>query len=290
MNNLKRHYHRYFTAEQRAAWTVEQVFNHLWGQIPISENLFEDGTPEATEWAGIVATAARRTVQKYLDLPEAPVVKFGSKRRLQQPTLKLPFSSLHDIRLRLNGTMVFIGSTLYLVRDIFDVDGDFLMKLEDKDGKKFRSWYHRGDVDLRSLEPQYVTVSNVPGFVFRPPGRIQRQGMCNENLLFKHVGQSQDNAHRLDSYHELMKGLSTDINPWSPAFSSLMVKMRALPALRLSKNVAFFTDKDKVRAEYKGRLLGEVYDDVVMLDEDDYRRPWIRDAVLQVGCTAKEAR
>jgi hypothetical protein len=132
------------------------------------------------------------------------------------------------------------------------------------------------------MEPQYVTL-NGPQFVFRPPARSQKQGMSHENLRMKAPGQTHYNQPDVS---RLIKFFNSPSIRWTPDYSRLMSVEGALPSLRLSKDIAFYHDRG-VKAEYKGRFLGFVHDDNIYIDCNDAKRPWIVEAVQNIGCSAK---
>jgi hypothetical protein len=263
--------------------TVRQLWD-VWRHIA-PDNPYVPGTPEAAEWRGFIQRDLRSRVKRYTDsYPLLKPVKRPSKRRLEQPTLKPMFATFHDLSLRLQGTFIFIGSDLYRVYDMRDAGDDYILIVQDKDGANFHVFYNEcREIDLRTPEPQYIQFQRMPVFLYRTPSRSQRQGICAENTLGRCAGTG-DIIRVTDQPRDLMAGISTDILPWSSGYTDLM-RRGFLPSMRLSKNVAVYTDKKgEFHTEYRGRYLGELRENVVFAGEHDSEKPWIRAAVNEVAC------
>lgn len=262
--------------------TMQRVYDIVrdrWGR---GTNPYPMGTVLHDEFNALARDELARLNRRYLALPEVQAVRAASKRKVEQPRVKPRFQSLHDIRLRLSGTCIFVGPDMYYVNDIYELDNDYLLSVTGRDGKNRRVWYSNELIDLRSMEPQYVNLESGPYFVFRPPMRSQRQGMCDENLRAKRPG---DRQYQRPGLLSIVKGFGTQSVPWSAEYARLMNVEGVLPTLRLSKDVAFYRERDRLKAEYRGRLLGFVNDDTVYLDDSDLRRPWIQNALRDVNCS-----
>jgi hypothetical protein len=86
-----------------------------------------------------------------------------------------------------------------------------------------------------------------------------------------------------------MSGISNDILPWSWNYTDLM-KRGFLPAMRLSKSIAVYTDgKGDLQAEYRGRYLGRLNENTISVDDEDFSKPWIKAAVNEVACEMRRA-
>lgn len=269
------------------ALSVDQVWN-IWSHIA-PQNPYNPGTTEYSEWQLRINRNLAARAKRYIDqYPELKPVKRPSKRRLEQPTLKPPFSTFHDISLRLQGTFIFIGSDLYKVYDMRDAGDDYVLIVSDKNGQMHHVFYNKcPEIDLRTPEPQYIQYQRLPVFLYRTPGRSQKQGICNENSIGRMAGSGQ--AIRVtDQPRDLMAGISNELLPWSWNYTDLM-KRGFLPAMRLSKNIAVYTGKDDILVEYRGRRLGRLQENVVLADETDTSRPWIRAAVNEIGCELRRA-
>lgn len=266
-------------------WTTEQFMQFVYTEWSGRQNPFLRGTPEWHQFVGFRREQDQRKSAKWEALPDVPVVRRASKRRMPQPTLKVPFSSLHDIVLRLRHTLIFVGSELYFVDEIFNIRDDFLLVVSNARGDRYKVWYSNPDIDLRSLEPQYITLNGHTNFLYRPPIRVQKQGMSIENMYVKPPG---GHPNRLRDVRSLPQCISLDVFQWNPTLVELMVKVKALHSVRLSKSIAAYTDGQDAVAEYRGRRLGTIKDDVVFLDEHDVTKPWIIEAVRQVGCVPRQ--
>jgi len=254
--------------------------------IDFNENPYEAGSVEFIRYQELTRDSRAEAERRYLTIPEVAIVQLPSKRRLSQPALKLPFDTLHDIKLRLQGGYVFVGANLFYVLDIRDMEGDYLMILKDGNDGKFRCWYKQTPaIDLRTPEPQYISDANLPGFFFRPPMKQQRQAINHDNSFIKRVGHdSFSHCHPLT----LVKGLSRESVRWKPMLYDLMTKDRAIQAIRLSKDIAVFRDDtERLVVEYRGRLLGELKEDVILCSETDARRNWIHRDASVIGCALR---
>lgn len=225
---------------------------------------------------------------KILKLPEAEVGQGSLKRRLFQPIFKLPLESLHDARMRIEGTMVFLGSRPYYCRRVAQLEpGDFVLLLDDEDNKQYRVNYSNRDLDLRNPEAQYLQYEQGPAFLTRRPVRQQRQGLSYDNTLYKRVGNTR--LFRPDNIHEVVRSLRlSETVRWEPTYLDLMTKVRAMTALRLSPAIAVYVKDKKLLAEYKGRPLGKLEDNSVTVDELDYEKPWIKRDINLVGCEMRK--
>lgn len=285
VNNYTNHYKSVFGP---SFTTVQAVYDHIGPHH--GNNPFLLGSPECLEFQSLVDAYNLQRLQEHLgSAKELQVSRRPSKRRMPQPLFKPTYETLHDIRMRLERCLLFIGSELYYVREIMadTATKDFVLSLLDKDGKKFFVRYNRcTDIDLRTPEPQYVTVQREPLYFIRPPYRQQRQGLAPENFGCRKVGSGDSQLIRLHELTLLMQGLSTDILPFSTNYNEL-IDRGVLPSLRLSKDVALYREKSSTKAEYRGRFLGVVSGNEIHLDSDDFQKPWIRRAVEAVACVPK---
>ena len=256
---------------------------HHWGP---DVNPFIPNSPNWEHYCSLQENYINTEKQKWEKVPilEDPE---PAKRRFQHPVLRFEFDSLRDIKLRLSGTLIFIGQKLYYVASIYRIDDDYMLLLEDVAGKRWRVFYKQcRSLDLRCPEPQYFIHGDKPAFFTRPPFRQQQQGTGAQNTACKYVA-SQSWFH-LQHNRYLMRGLNDECLIWDSKYADLM-RARALHTLRLSKDIAFFTNGTHIYAEYRGRKLGAVHDDVVKLDELDFRKPWIRKDISMVGCSVRQA-
>lgn len=267
--------------------TPQNAWDHFHG----SDNPFISGSPQDAEYRAIQQKAMEKERAKWLKLPELTPEIHPTKRRMNMPRLKIKYETLHDIRLRLQHTLIFVGSNLFYVRDVQELDGDFLLILNDSSGITYRCWYNQSDaIDLRTPEPQYIVVEDrQPAFLTRLPGRSQRQGLCSDNAYARWVGSSGTDLFRVHNFNWMMRNIKSDPVLWSSTLYDLMVKAEAFRSVRLSKDIAFYTDSTALHAEYRGRELGVVNDNEISVSEQDAARPWIGRDVRNIGCllTAK---
>lgn len=256
------------------------------GIANFNENPFLEGTEQFIQYNALTRDRREAVERQFLKYPDVPIIQLPSKRRLSQPTLKMPFESLHDIRMRLTHGYVFVGATLFYVNDVREIEGDFLLILQDTNDQKFKCWYNKTNcIDLRTPEPQYITEDNLPGFFFRPPYKQQRQAINHDNTYVKTVGKT--NPHHCHP-KALVKGLSRECLVWKPVIYDLMTKARAVQSLRLSKDIAVYrNEQDQLMAEYRGRPLGEVKDDTIFCHPLDAKKNWINRDAAAVGCTLR---
>ncbi len=280
--NLLPMYQRYWHPDQDLELETVLRFMVENFRLDRTQNPFQEGCDEHRQFAAALQDYQRNRFKRYLDLPDVPIVRLPSKRRMAQPTLKIQYDTLHDITMRLSNSLIFVGSVLYYCREIVEIDKEFLLIVENADDQRFKCWYKNDAIDLRTIEPQYIRHQASPGFLCRSPSRQQRQGILFDNVYCRCVGGG--GTVRFENIRSLIDGVTTEIYPWTPTYLDLMLRLRALPALRLSKDVALYTKrKGPLMAEYRGRLLGEVKDNTVLVDKDDFTRPWIVNAARMVG-------
>jgi hypothetical protein len=282
-SNLTPHFVDYFGAG--AVITPDMA----WAQWSGQRNPYIPGSPQYDAFVAYHAEKMEREKKKYMKYPEVPLELKPSKRRLSQPRLKMDFETLHDIRLRLCNSLIFIGSKLWYVREIIALDDDFMLLVEDEEAKLFRTMYKQEvNIDLRSPEPQYFVYENAPAYLVRYPGRQQRQGVNSDTVYGRYVGMGEQ-VFRLHQYKWLMRSLDTEMISWDAKLADLMIKAQAFRALRMSKDIAFFHDRTKngVYAEYRGRLLGRIKENTILVDDTDAKKPWINRDVNKIGCSLK---
>lgn len=267
---------------------VNITAQQLHDQLMASPIFGADGPqpPVAMTEEQMISQANNHQRDQIMALPEVPVVTRPSKRRLIQPKLKHEYLNLQDYNLRLLGTLISVGSDLYYVRNIAQDGKDFIFQVQNAKKKNFKLNYTKsGDVDLRTPEPKYTIYRDNHGWLFRLPIRQQKQGLCNENLRFKNVG-----SPRVDGTHDAY-GIITAFQPrdnlvWTNDYRSLMMTANLFHRARLSDKLAVFKsdDGESLWAEYRGRPLGKIDDNVVIAElPADAEQPWIKRDCLRVG-------
>lgn len=239
-----------------------------------------NGEPESTR------ASVMRRIGKYKDVP---ITEMFPKRRLSQPRFKLTYETPGDLRLRLLNTCLWIGPELYYVRDCLSCENEHWLIVEDGTGQRLKvEYYSTPGIDLRTPDPQYIIVNETPVYFTRLPARQQQQGVTYSNCVLKPVGKNR--FSHFDGVQQLIVSLKdADTLPWKVQYQELMCKMKAFRALRLSTDVAFFRDdNEKLTAEYRGRRLGAVEENCILVDQDDFEKPWIRNDLQSVGCELKK--
>lgn len=285
---LRGNYISYFEGVNNDALTLEYIHNYLTTQHNHNGNPFRSVTDQYTQYQDmLVAAESARKKKKYSSIEEVKVVVRPSKRRLSQPILKPVYETWHDIEMRLKGTMIFVGSDPFQVMETIPDGKDYTLIVTDKTGKKGKVPYYACEhIDVRSPEPQYFLYNSQPAFLRRPPFRQQQQGFSYGNSSCNYVGQ--DRTWRADNIPEVMVGLNTDPFPWNTGYQQIMKAQ--VRSLRLSKDIAvYLSAKGKgLVAEYKGRDLGPINENEITVDEHDYGKPWIRQAVESVSMRLRQ--
>lgn len=203
-------------------------------------------------------------------------------RRRELTPFKINYETYQEIKLRLMNTVISIKGHAFLVQKIKQpTPGKFLLALQDHAGNIVSVKYD--DIqDLRSIPPMYV-VTGGTGWLRRHPGRVYQQGITRQNTTLWDVA-GKGVVGNID-VNKLIRNLGTrDNRKWDATMYSL-VKQGELPVIRLSDDVAVKREEDnKILACYRGRVLGEIRDnDVLVMDEDDLLQGWIERATTEVG-------
>ncbi len=193
---------------------------------------------------------------------------------------KIEYETYQEIKLRLLNTVIAIKGNPFLVQKIAQQPGGF--KLAVSDGVKTYSVLYKDLTDLRSIPPMYVNSSSAPGWLCRIPGRVYQQGMNRQNTVLKTVdGKSAFSV--LDATNFVKTFNKRQTRQWDTTLKSLL-EAGDLSCVRLSDEVAVKTEKGKILACYRGRFLGKVNNnDILVGDEDDLLQQWIDKSVKEVG-------
>lgn len=234
-------------------------------------------------------TENARVAVRVMKIPEYKPIIAAPRRKLVQPAFKLPIDTLRDMQLRLQGCVIYVGPEPVAVSEVVQIGKEFWLVFHTAEGEQYRLNYSHAKIDCRSAEPQYIVYSHAPSFLFRFPARHQKQGMDSGNMGLKEVGSTIDRVSRIHDYGEVCRALKkqNDLS-WSEQYCDLMVKADAFRSLRLSPEISFYKNKKTVMAEYKGRNLGVVFENQIKVDEYDFGRPWIKEAVLKIGCEIRK--
>lgn len=201
-------------------------------------------------------------------------------RKFALNPFKIEYETYQEIKLRLLNTVIAIKGHPFLVQKIAHQANGF--KLAVSDGSKTYSVMYKDLVDLRSIPPMYVNSPSSPGWLCRMPGRVYQQGMNRQNTLLKTID-GKGNIANLDANYFVKTFNKRQLRKWDTTLKSLL-DAGDLSSVRLSDEVAVKIDKGKILACYRGRFLGKINDnDILVGDEDDLLQQWIERSVKEVG-------
>lgn len=202
-----------------------------------------------------------------------------SLRKYPLPPFKIEYQTYQEIRLRLYNTVISIKGNPFWVKQISNSPAGW--RLAVWDGLEVYQVLYKDLQDLRSMPPMYINVGH-PGWLTRHPGRVYQQGMNRSNTSIRTI-EGNSGLLNFDPSAFIHGFRNRRKQTWSKEIFSLM-KHGDLSSIRLSDQVAVTAKKDGVLACYKGRALGRIQDnEVVVLDEDDLLQEWIEKATKDVG-------
>lgn len=245
------------------AWTEEdeiKLVNHLY-----------------TDWYGEPYFGNEWTYnQLNLDAIEAKPL-----RRRELSPFKIDYETYAEIKLRLLNTVISIKGHPFLVAKIKNKEGAGWQLALTNGGSNLSQISYSDIQDLRTIPPMYAQAGST-GWLCRIPGRVYQQGINRHNTLLKDVA-SQGHTGGLD-VNKLVRGLgSRQLRRWDETMSSL-VSSGDLPVTRLSDDIAVKRTEEGVIACYRGRALGKIKDnDVLVNDEDDLLQQWISRSAKEVN-------
>lgn len=220
-----------------------------------------------------------------VDYPELNVEEIVSGRRITLPPFHLPYETVEEIQMRLMGTIILIKNNPFYVENVIRKNNDYHLVVSNEEEERTIVKYNQGQLDLRSPEPGYINTEGGSYYFVRPPNRQQRQGIIYNQIFLKKIG-----SEEMFSPHNknaVMIGLKfRDVQPWTSELCNLLQR-RIISNMRLSNSIAIYIDHRKIKSEYKGRFLGEVHDDTILLDDRD-RRPWILSDLKDVSMRSKQ--
>lgn len=195
----------------------------------------------------------------------------------EQPRFWIPYQTGEEITMRLQNSIICVHSRAMQVHRVEARanERDWLLYLLDGESGRYILPYNDPAVDLRSPEPGYgVNKEGVVSYLVRRPERMQRQGMCTENTLRKNVGKKTWST--LSSQQEILHYLgSRKTRPMTKAIQETMEE-GLLHNVLLSPKVALVNKTSGIYVEYKGRNLGRVRDQGVILSDEDKGMSHIR--------------
>jgi hypothetical protein len=255
----------------------------------LNELLSQPNSPFSLEnLAAAQINEVKQSWKRKLDkIQDCPVIDMPSKRRLQQPKFRHLLESEQDFNLRVQRTVIHVGTVPYYVEQVWHAYDEFWLIVMDEHQNRFKIPYHHPAVDLRNPEPQYLQLDGGPAFLYRRPVREQPQGLHAKNYTLKDVGT--ENIRSTSSILPVIAGLkATDTTVWSPAYADLMHN-RIFRSIRLSPQVSVYRDDGQICVEYRGRPLGPLTENSITVDSDDFERPWIKRDLTPVGLVTRVA-
>lgn len=219
--------------------------------------------------------------QEERDLPEGMIKSL-------LPPFKLPYT-LDEIDARFRNSIILVRGNAYLVETVnTEADGTVLIGLYDDHQK--RAWIKWDSIgSVRSVPPMYITAESEGGdkftaWVARAPSTPRDnahqphgdfvQGLTGRNGILKMVGKT-DFQYGFRSVWTVLRGLKARQDMTYDGKIEELLRKGFLSAIRLTDNVALFVKKGYPYAEYKGRVLGRLSDNRVILAEEDKDTPWI---------------
>lgn len=216
------------------------------------------------------------------NVPELDISKLSVRpmRKVSLKPFKLNYQTYQEIRLRLNNTVIGIKGNPFHVKRVIQKDKDFLLILDD--GSKLQKINYKDVPDLRSIPPLYIKHGSRTGWLCRLPSRVYQQGLNRHNTVLY-----EPDCGRFASTMEVKPTLygiqNREDRKWTESIASLF-KGEELSTLRLNDDVAVKKNNDKIICCYRGRSLGEIKENVVIVDDsDDLLQGWIETAVQAAG-------
>jgi hypothetical protein len=224
----------------------------------------------------------RSAVRRIKKHPELEIIRQPVKRRVVQPRFWMGYDTLQDAQRRLLQSLVYIGAYPYWITELAELAPEkYIAAVQDEREKTYYVDLSDPDVDLRSFEPQYVTAERGCLWLFRYPSRHQKQGPDSQNMGCQFVGSNAPSRLNVPVSEIIYNLKNQEPIVWSEAHNKLL-STRAVRQLRLSPQVAVHAAPNGIGLEYRTRLVGEVKDDIVVMDERD-KRPWIAETLKEVG-------
>lgn len=195
---------------------------------------------------------------------------------------KLPYQTFDEINMRLHDTIIGVKSKPFLVTRLEPDAGDYTLQLQDVERDTYTVPYSLPELDCRTPELGYgVAQDGMIQYVIRRPERAQTQGISSTNALKKRVGMNswQIFQRREELLHLLSNRPKRVITP------GILETMKEglIPYIFLSKKIVLVTKKTGITAEYRGRFLGHVKDNIVLLSDDDQDMSHIKNDLREVG-------
>lgn len=230
------------------------------------------------------------------------IEKLEGPMKSKLPSFKMPYENAEEAGRRLRGSLIVANGLPIYVESTYQVAGHaggILMCVMPSRGDRVYTLYE--DIDsLRPLPPMYLNLNqdhhgtywccrkpSTPHdrFAERDQHGDYMQGYTQRNGVTKAVGQTIEYRRNGAGPLEILASLKNKADfQFNPEFVRL-IEGGVLSSLRLNDHVALYKVKDRLRIEYKGRDLGRLKDDRVVLSDEDKDTPWIYEDLRAAGLT-----
>lgn len=220
-------------------------------------------------------------MQQYPDL-DLDSLEAKPLRKNELRPFRIEYETYSEIKLRLLNTLISIKGHPFTVNRVIPTAGNFGLVVSD--GSKNHFVRYKDLTDLRTLPPKYIAgnMHQYTGWLCRTPQRVYQQGINRNNTMIKSVT-GENNLSTVD-ISALCKSLRKEQDRrWSETHKGLL-QTQELTSLRLTDDIAVTWDGEDILACYRGRKLGTVQsDDILVMDEDDLLQGWIETSAKKAG-------
>lgn len=202
---------------------------------------------------------------------------------------KLPYTSVEEAQMRLVDSVIQVKGKVFQVTDLGRHGRkDFKLFLRDENSQDTWINYMNEAVNSRSVHPGYVHNGPTVSYLARRPERVFKQGLTHNNTVYRDVGVPQWRTFR--GCQAIMQAVNTrKVRKIDDAILK-HVHEGLIPAVYLNDNVAVAIGEDKkVFVEYKSRRLGELHENTVAVDEDDFDQSWIKQDLERANIYCRRA-
>ena len=201
---------------------------------------------------------------------ELPDGKLESTR-LTLPSLSINYDQIEEINLRLRDCLILAKGLPYLVYTVVPAKKAFDIYLND--GEFMYRTPFSPEINLRSIEPGYISNNGEAYYMYRVPGKVYKQGLNQQNTMIARCGAGGSPIRP----QVLLPALrNRKDRRWNNTLEILFHE-GALKSLRMSNSVAVYRKEDRKNpsVEYRGRKLGILIDGRVDAEETDREMSWI---------------
>lgn len=228
--------------------------------------------------------APREDGVKDLNLDDIP----PSNRKVLQP-FYLEYETLEEARMRFQGTVIMIKSLPFYVRDVRSTRKQrvYQFYVQDEFANQFK--VKSSDIqDFRSPPPGYVNYQGSVAWLKRLPSRANQLGLHRNNAQLIAIEGENRIGFAETAVVPALK--PKPILSFSENIRTLLTEGHA-QQFRLSSEIAVYAKNTKTRniiCDFKGRKLGKVEENTVILDdEDDLLQPHLTQAAQEVNFNLK---